>query len=91
MEVTALATRPFPTVQGLMYKARKRQSLFKDKTSRVVRHKLMASLPSEDVIRINSALDEGRHPSNFSLLLLIYSIVGIQGSDIPSRRYSNCL
>ena len=41
-----------------MYKAKKLQS-FSDKSSRVARHRLMQSLPPEDVIRIHSASDEG--------------------------------
>ena len=42
-----------------MAKAKKLQSLFSDKTSRVARHRLMQSLAPEDVIRIHSASDEG--------------------------------
>ena len=42
-----------------MFKARKLQSLFPDKISRVAHHNLMTSLPPEDVIRIHSASDKG--------------------------------
>ena len=52
--VNTIAAVPLPPPR-----AKKLQSFFSDKTSRVARHRLMQSLPPEDVIRIHSASDEG--------------------------------
>ena len=60
--VNALAARPLHTIQALMSKDRKLQSLFSDKPTRVSRHNLMTSLPPEDVIRTYSASDKGAAP-----------------------------
>ena len=57
--VNTIAAVPLPPPRDLMYKAKKLQSFFSDKSSRVARHRLMQSLPPEDVIRIHSASDEG--------------------------------
>jgi hypothetical protein len=57
--VNDLAAIPMPTPKDLMLKAKKLQSFFSDKTSRVARHNLLKILPPEDVIRIQSASDEG--------------------------------
>ena len=57
--VNALVATPMPTPKELMLKARKLQSFFSDKTSRVARHNLLKTLPPDDVIRIHSASDEG--------------------------------
>ena len=57
--VNVLAATPMPTPKELMLKARKLQSFFSDKTSRVARHNLLKTLPPDDVIRIHSASDEG--------------------------------
>ena len=57
--VNAIAAVPLPPPRDLMNKAKKLQSLFSDKASRVARNRLMESLPPEDVIRIHSASDEG--------------------------------
>lgn len=77
--VNALATRPLSTIQALMFNARKLQSLFADKISRIARHKLMASLPPEDVIHTHSAYDEGPaplqvQPTSLNLCLYIYTL-----------------
>ena len=57
--VNALAATPMPSLRDLMHKAKKLQSFFSDKTSRIARHRLIPSLASENVIRIYSASDEG--------------------------------
>ena len=57
--VNASAATPMPTTKELMHRAKKLQSFFSDKTSRVARHNLIKSLPPDDVIRIHSASDEG--------------------------------
>ena len=57
--VNVLAAVPMPQPRDLMRKAKKLQSFFSDKSSRVARHKLMQSLPPEEVIRIHSESVEG--------------------------------
>ena len=62
--VNALAATPMPTPKELVHKAKKLQSFFSDKMSRVARHNLIKSLPLEDVIRIQRC--KNQDPSFFS-------------------------
>ena len=57
--VNSLAAAPLSPPRDLMNKAKKLQSLFSDKASRVNHHRLMKRIEPEDVIRIHSASDEG--------------------------------
>ena len=57
--VNILAATSMPTPRDLMSKAKKLQSMFSDKTSRVSRNRLMQPLAPKNVIRIHSVSDKG--------------------------------
>ena len=94
--VNALAATPMPTPKELMHRAKKLQSFFSDKTSRVARHNLTKSLPPEDVIEIRSASDEGAaiiqarptspnscfQPLDFKVLLYLRLGIPIAAADV---------